>query len=389
MMDHSKRTHALLSPSAAHRWANCTPSAKLEDTLPDTTSEAAAEGTLAHEICETKLRFHFFTTEFGRKDYNARMKELKAHELYKAEMMGYTDDYKDFVHKEALKFEHKPHVVIERRLDLNNYVPESFGTADCILIGGNTLHVIDFKYGKGVPVSADHNEQLALYALGVYEEFSIIYDIKTVKMSIVQPRIDNNSTWEIPIETLLTFGEDIREKARLAFNGEGEFKTGDWCKFCRASHSCRARADENIRLAFATDKKPDLLTNEEIGEYLRIGQDVAAWLKDLQEYALGESLAGRPVAGWKAVEGRGSREWIDQDKAFSILKENGFDEAVLYVRNPITLAQTETLVGKKDFKSLVGDLVKKNPGKPTLVKESDKRQAITNKVTASEAFKEE
>ena len=389
MTDHSTRKHALLSPSAAHRWLNCTPSAKLEEQFPDTTSEAAAEGTLAHEICEAKLRHHFYTREFNRKAYNARIKELKADKLYQPEMDGYTTDYKDFIHKAALRFEHTPHVIIESRLDMSDYVPECFGTADCILIGGGTMHVIDFKYGKGVPVSADHNEQLMLYALGAFARYSLIYDIENVIMSIVQPRIDNNNSWECSIDELLAFGDSIRPLAQNAINGTGEFKSGYWCKFCRARYQCRERANKNVQLAFMTDQHPVLLTNDEIGQYLTMGEDVASWLSDLQEFALKESLAGHKIAGWKAVEGRGSREWTDQDEAFSILQDNGINEALLWERKPLSLAQTEKLVGKKDFNDWVGDHVIKKPGKPTLVKDSDKREAITNKVTAKEVFKED
>ena len=345
---------------------------------------------MAHEICETKLRHHFYTHDFPRKAYNARMKELKANELYQQEMLGYTDEYKDFVHKAALAFEHRPYVIIEQSLDISAYAPECFGTADCILIGGGTLHVIDFKYGKGVPVAAEHNEQLMLYALGAYQRYQIAYEIRNVRMSIVQPRIDNNSTWEIPIEELLKFGESVKPIAQLAFDGKGDFAPrDDICRFCRAKQRCRARAEINIKLVFVTDQKPPLISNDEVGEYLRQGEDVAAWLNDLKDYALSECLNGREVAGYKAVEGRGSRVWTDQEEAFCKLQTCGIEESLLYARVPLSLAQTEKLVGKKDFAEWVGEFVEKKPGKPTLVPESDKRKAITNKVSAEEAFKEE
>lgn len=390
MTGHTERGHALLSPSAAHRWLTCTPSARLEAQFPDTASEAAKEGTLAHEVCEAKLRHHFYTHEFNRKAYNARMKELRAHPLYQTEMHGYTDEYKDFVHKAALAFEHKPYVVIEQSLDLTMYAPECFGTADCILIGDNTLHVIDFKYGKGIPVSAEHNEQMSLYALGAYQRYRVAYQIHNVRMSIVQPRIDNNSTWEIPIDDLLAFGDNVKPIAVMAYQGAGEFHPEPAaCKFCRAKQQCRARAEENIKLAFATEKKPPLITNDEVGYYLQQGQDIASWLEDLKDYALAECLADREVTGWKAVEGRGSRVWTDQEEAFIKLQECGIDERVLYERVPLSLAQAEKVVGKKDFNDWVGEFIEKKPGKPTLVPESDKRKAISGKVSAKEAFKEE
>ena len=387
MTDHKERAHALLAPSAARRWMHCTPSMRLEQQFPDTTSDYAAEGTLAHEICEAKLRHHFYTKDFNRKAYNARMKELKAHELYQPEMDGYTSDYKDFVHKAALEFENTPYVAIEKRFDLSLLIPECFGTADCVLIGGGMMHVIDFKYGKGVAVSAENNEQLMIYALGAYQAFCMIYSIQTIKLSIVQPRIDNNNSCTITRDQLLTFGTVAAERGAAAYKGEGDYVPGDWCKFCKAKQQCRKRAEENVKLAFNVDKKPPLLTNDEIGEYLQIGRDVSSWLSDLQDYALAQCLAGNEVAGWKAVEGRSNRAWIDQEKAFDMIVKSGTPEELLYNRVPITLTKVEELLGKKTFNELLKDMVHKPPGKPTLVPASDKRVAITNKVTAAEAFK--
>ena len=260
------------------------------------------------------------------------------------------------------------------------------------MVQGETLHVIDFKYGKGVPVSAESNPQMMLYALGAYESYRMLYPIKKIKLSIVQPRLpDDISEWGCSIEELLRFGESVKERAALALDGSGEFNPGGkQCRFCRAKAQCRARAEENVRLAFMTDTKPPLLNNEEIGQYLLQGEDVARWLKDVQEYALAECLAGKEIPGWKAVEGKGSRNWTDMDAAFEKLEKSGvIAEEMLWERKPLTLAQVEKEVGKKDFADAVGEFIVKKPGKPALVKESDKREAITNKVTAEEAFKEE
>lgn len=382
---HKDRAHALLSASSAHRWLACTPSAKLETQFPDTTSEAAREGTLAHEICEVKVRGFLEKTAKGT--ITRRVNKLKKNDLYAAEMDHYTDEYLYFIQEAYLAFKNEPYAAIEKRVDFSNWVEGGFGTADCILIGDDTLHVIDFKYGKGVPVSPEHNPQLQLYALGAYKTYFVLFPITKIKLSIVQPRISNTSTWETDLERLLDFGVQVREKAALAIKGEGEFVPGeDQCRFCRARARCRARAEYNVVMAGFTDRKPELLTNDEIGAFLDKGEDVARWLKDLQEYALSECLAGRDVSGWKAVEGRGSRSWTDGDEAFRILIENGINEAVLYERKPLTLAQTEKTVGKKQFEELVGDYVEKKPGKPALVRESDKRPAVTNAVTAKEAF---
>lgn len=387
MTEHSQRAHALLSASGAHRWLNCTPSARLEAQFPDTTSEAAKEGTLAHEIAEAKVRNYFQTLDYGKSWLNKELAKFKKRKLYAPEMDGYTNDYVDYCRAAALEWENLPYIDVEKKLYFSAYVPEGFGTADLVMIGGNKLRIIDLKYGKGVPVSAERNPQLMLYALGAYNAYCMLYDIHEVELSIFQPRIDNTSSWKVNIDELMAFGETVKTKAAIAIKGEGEQTPGDWCRFCRARAQCRARAEKNVELAFMTDKAPELLALDEIGGYLEKGEDVARWLKDLQEYALSQCLAGHEVAGWKAVEGRGSRDWTDQEEAFKRLEENGIDEAMLYERKPLSLAQTEKLVGKKDFANTVGDLVVKKPGKPTLVPETDKRTAITNVTTAAEAFK--
>lgn len=389
MVDHSKRKHAICSASGAHRWLHCPPSALLETKFPDTTSEAAKEGTLAHEICEAKLRNYFFTKEFSKRKLTNRLKKLSADPLYQKEMDVHTDAYTDFVKQAALCFEHQPSVLIEQKLDLSSIIPDGFGTADCILIGGNVLHVIDFKYGKGVPVEAEGNPQMLIYAWGAYYRYSLLYPIDTIRVSIVQPRLDIFSTAEYELKYLRNFSDYVGHQAALAAKGEGEFKAGDWCRFCRARKTCRARAEENVKLAGFTERKPPLITNTEAGEYLRMGKDVARWLSDLEDYALSECLAGREVDGWKAVEGRSRRDWVDQEKAFAAIIAAGMPKEMLYETSPLSLAKIEKLMGKKDFSATVGNLVEKSPGKPTLVQESDKRPAISNQVTAKEAFKKE
>ncbi len=389
MVDHSTRAHAICSASGAHRWLHCPPSALLETKFPDTTSEAAKEGTLAHEMCEAKLRNYFFTKEFSKRKLTNRLKKLSADPLYQKEMDGHTDAYTDFVKQAALAFAHQPSVLIEQKLDLSSIIPGGFGTADCILIGGNVLHVIDFKYGKGVPVKAEGNPQMLIYAWGAYFRYSLLYPIDTIRVSIVQPRLDIFSTAEYDLKYLRNFSDYVGRQAALAVKGEGEFKAGDWCRFCRARKTCRARAEENVKLAGFTERKPPLITNMEVGEYLRMGKDVARWLSDLEDYALSECLAGREVDGWKAVEGRSRRDWVDQEKAFAAIIDTGMPKEMLYETSPLSLAKIEKLMGKKDFSGTVGDLIEKSPGKPTLVPESDKRPAISNNVTAKEAFKKE
>lgn len=304
-------------------------------------------------------------------------------------MEGYTDDYVSELDCQALGFTERPHIALETKLDLTEWIPDGFGTADCIMIGGDKLLVADFKYGKGVRVEAENNPQMQIYALGAWKKFNLVYDIKRVVMMIIQPRLSvNPEIWEESIEDLLDFGESVKGLAQMAMAGEGEFVPGEaQCRFCRARETCRARADYNIQLAFsvALGKMPPLISDEEVGMYLTKGADVASWLKDLEAYALRVCLDGGTIPGYKAVEGRGSREWTDQDEAFAALEKAGVPVEVMYERKPLSLAALEKVVGKKAFAEAVGEFVVKTPGKPALKPESDKRPAIT---TAELAFKE-
>lgn len=391
-MGHEERAHALLSASSAHRWLKCTKSAKLEEQFPDTTSEAAKEGTLAHELAELRVRNYFRPADVSKRKLTFAIKKMKEDPLWDDEMLVHTETYLDFIKQTALKLPTEPYVEVEKRVDYSQYAPDGFGTADMIMIQGNTLFVIDFKYGKGVPVSAEENPQMMLYALGAYESCKILYPIERIRLAIVQPRLPDGITeWECPLGELLEFGEYVRERAALAMDGDGEFAPGEkTCKFCRARKQCRARSDYNVKQAFALGELPPLITNEEAGKRLLAMRDVAAYQKDLQEWALSECLAGKEVPGWKAVEGRRARDWTDMDAAFEKLTKSGVvAEEILWEKKPLILAQVEKTIGKKDFADAVGEFVIQKPGKPALVEASDKRQAITNKVTAQEAFKEE
>lgn len=377
--------HALLSASSAHRWLNCPPSVRLEENFPDTTSDFAKEGSLAHELAELKVR-KYFLEPMSTRSYNAKVKKLKADELWDDEMLKHTETYLEYIQQIVHSYDIKPYVAVEKTVRYTDYAPEGFGTADCIIIARETLYVVDFKYGRGVLVSAEKNPQMMLYGLGAYTDYSFLHNIKKIKMAIVQPRLNSISEYEMSIEELLSWGEQIKPVAELAYKGEGDYLAGEHCKFCRARSQCRARAEENIKLAGFIDKLPPLISNEEVGEFLTRGKDIAKWVKDLEEYALKECLAGNEVAGFKAVEGRTTRAFVDMDKAFEILKASGIDEAMLYERKPLTLAQCEKVIGKKEFGELVGDHIVKSPGKPTLVTENDKRDKITNKIKATEVF---
>ena len=379
--------HALLSASGAHRWLHCTGSPLLEKDFPDSTSVYAQEGTLAHYLCELKLMA--YTGEITKRKLTSMKNKLMKSELWQPEMDSTSEAYLDYIKDITMSYTVKPVILIEKKVDFSQYVPEGFGTADCLILAGDTLHVVDYKHGKGVVVDADHNPQMMLYALGAMSELSLLYRFKFVHMTIVQPRVNNISEFTMTADELTEWGESVvKPKAEAAMSGNGEFEAGDWCRFCRAKRQCKTRYESNGSLysELSAQHDPRLITLAELGEYLKRGRDMAAWLEDMKEYALSESLAGADVPGWKAVEGRGSRAFTDTDEAVDTLVKNGIDESVLYERRVLTLAQMEKAVGKKAFGEIVGNLVVKNPGKPTLVEESDKRPKITNQPTAAAVF---
>lgn len=379
-------SHALLSASSSHRWLHCTGAPRLEATFPDTTSEYAKEGTLAHELCELKLKK--YTTAMAKGTYTRAYNKIKKNELWAPEMDETTDVYLEYIKSIMLSYKVAPVVVIEKRVDFSQYVPEGFGTADCIILAGDTLHIIDYKHGKGVVVDADHNPQMMLYALGAMHDYSLLYKFKTIKMTIVQPRVNNISEFEMPSDELHKWGEEVvAPKAKEAYEMEGHtFEAGAWCGFCRAKAQCRTRCEHFDAMHVFTNQDPRLISLEELGTYLEHGKDIESWYKDIKEYALSESLAGAEVPGWKAVEGRGSRVFQDGDTAIQTLINGGVDESILYERKVLTLAQIEKAIGKKEFNELVGDQVVKNPGKPTLVVDTDKRPRITNQPSAAQVF---
>lgn len=379
--------HAVLSASGASRWLACTPSARLEEQFPDSTSEYAKEGTLAHEVCELKVRKNLIE-QMPTRTYNTKLKKIKENELWQDEMDKFTDAYLEYIQELVHSYSCSPAVMVEKKVDFSQYVPEGFGTADCIVIAEGTMHIIDFKYGKGVAVSAENNPQMKLYALGAYLEYSMLYPIEKIKMAIVQPRLENEaSESEIFVAELMDWAENVvKPLAEKAYKGEGTYIAGNHCRFCRAKATCRERARMNLEASKFEMRAGALLSDTEVGEALKMAQDLAKWAEDLKEYALTESLKGKIIPGWKAVEGRSVRAFKDTDLAIKTIIDSGIDEALLYERKQLTLAQIEKLLGTKQFKELVGELVEKAPGKPTLVLETDKREKIVNRITAEEDF---
>lgn len=374
--------HALLGASSAHRWLHCPPSARLTEHMEDSGSPYAAAGTLAHAIAELKARKYF--TVMNTRTYSNQLKKLKGEQSYDPGMDAATDEYPEHLKARAMSYgSERPFVALEVRVDYSEIVPEGFGTADCVMIGCDRMEIIDYKNGAGVPVEAEANEQLMLYALGALQVFRPIYGgvVKTVHCSIVQPHAGGVKEWECSVSDLEDWAKTVAApQAALAWEGKGDYSPGDWCRFCRAKAQCSARARTMLELESAPyalqtlAEAGPLLTGEQLGDALTRGRALAAWVSDLENYALSAVLAGREIAGYKAVEGRSSREWTGgADVAFGQLAARGVEEALLWERKPVSVAALEKILGKKSFGETAGDLVEKKPGKPALVPESDKR----------------
>lgn len=360
--------HAVLSASGSHRWLNCSPSARLELEFENTGSEAAKEGTAAHALCEHKLK----------KALKKRSRRPTS-EYDSDEMEECTDGYVQFVmeqYEAAKQTCQDPIILIEQHLDFSCYVPDGFGTGDCIIVSDDTLHIIDFKYGLGVLVDAVENPQMMLYALGALELYDALYDIREVSMSIFQPRRENVSTWTIPTAQLKEWAEnELKPKAILAYNGEGAYVPGEWCTFCRASARCRARAEEKLKLAQSEFRLPPLLTDAEIEEILAIIPDLTKWANEITAYATDATVNhGKEWDGFKVVEGRSVRKYRDEAKVAETAKEHGYTD--IYRQSLIPMTEMQKLMGKSKFEEILGDLIYKPPGKPTLVPASDKRPAM-------------
>ena len=374
--------HALLSASSSRRWLNCTPSARLEEQFAEETGNSvyAEEGTAAHALAEHKL-----------KRCLKRRSKRPVSDYQCDEMEECTDGYVAYAMEqvELARQECKdPVVLIEQRLDYSAYVPEGFGTGDLLIVADRVLTVVDLKYGKGVAVEAEWNPQMMLYGLGALELFGAIYDIDTVRMTIYQPRLESVSTWEISVSDLMEWvDKELKPRAALAIAGEGEFRSGSWCRFCKAKNTCRARAEEFLRLAQMEFKAPALLTDDEVAEVLKVADELARWSADVYAYAQDEAVTrGKKWNGFKLVEGRSCRKYTDEEEAAEAAVAAGY--ADIYKRSLIGITEMEKLMGKKRFAEVLGKLVYKPRGKITLVPESDKRQEVMA-ATAEADFKEE
>ena len=362
--------HALLSASSSHRWLHCPPSARLCEEYEDKGSDFAAEGTDAHALCEYRLK-----TALGMEAENP----IENLTWYNAEMEDCANGYAAFVLElveEAKKICADPVVLIEQRLDFSRYVQDGFGTGDCIIIADGTLHIVDYKHGLGVFASAEDNPQMKLYALGALELFDCLYDIDTVSMTIYQPRRDNVSTCTLTKAELISWAEKVLvPAAELAYAGKGEYHCGEWCLFCKAKADCRERARANMDLAHYEFRKPPLLTDAEVEDVLGRIDALTAWAEDIRNYALQAALNGKQWSGYKLVEGRANRKYTDEDAVIKAVTAAGYDP---YEHKVLGVTAMTSLLGKKQFTELLGGLVTKPQGKPTLVPDSDKRPAINS-----------
>lgn len=368
--------HATLSASGSSRWINCPPSVLMEKDFPSQFSEYAAEGTLAHELGEISIKRNL--NQMSAAQFKKNLNRIMKNSFWSADMPDYVDTYVSLCIEKASAAklrDEAPQLKVEQRLDFSEWVPGGFGTGDFVIVENGKVEICDLKYGKGVPVSAENNSQMMLYALGAIAEFDFVYDIKTVTMTIIQPRLDSVSEWSISKEDLLKWADEVvKPKAELAIKGEGELKAGPHCKFCKAKATCRARAEKNLELAKYDFQEPNTLSNEEISEILLSIDDLDSWVKDVKEYALDKAIQGEKFEGFKVVEGRSNRKYTDTEAIKNKLIEEGYEEAkILKPAELITLTNMEKLVGKKKLGEIIGDFIEKPSGKPTLVPVSDKR----------------
>lgn len=377
--------HALLSPSAAHRWINCTAAPLLERAEPDKGSSFAEEGTLAHAYCAKKLKSFLGLPTV---DEEREIAQLGA-KYHTGEMDEYTDTYKTIVlekFNEAKQRTKDAQLLIEVQLDFGHYIPEAFGTSDAVIIADGMMEVIDFKYGKGVKVSAVENPQMMIYALGAWELFNFEYNIQSVRMTIVQPRIDNLSEYEVSAGELVKWADNVlRPKAKEAYNG-GKQKPGEWCRFCKIKAKCKKLSSTCID-AQKANADPRLISSEDMAHtILPMLSTFKTWLSGVEEYSLQQAMGGVHYDGFKVVEGRSVRKIVNQDAVIDLLKGEGLaKESYIKPTELRSITDLERLMGKKRFDSLCADYIVKPQGKPALVPSSDKRPEVN---TAVEDFKD-
>lgn len=372
--------HARFSPSSAHRRIECPPSLILEEQFDDEESIYAAEGSAGHELAEHLI-----------KKYLKLRSRRPTSEWYTDELIDAVNSYVSFVSEEieeARKAYRNPIFMVEHRVDASEFVDECFGTADMVIISDKMVHIIDLKLGKGVEVSAEENPQLMIYGLGVLSMAELLFDIKTIKMTIFQPRLYSVSSWDVTPEKLNTWGEEtLKPRGAMALMGAGEFSAGSWCRFCKARKQCRKRAESYLEMAKMEFQEPALLSDEEIAEVLKVADQLSKWATDIYTYAQDEAIRnGKKFQGFKLVEGRSNRKYSSEEEAERAAKKAGYED--IYKKTLISITEMEKLMGKNEFKKVIGPLVYKPQGKLAFVPDSDKREEINN-TSAQAEFQEE
>lgn len=367
------RKHALLSASSSSRWLVCTPSAVLESELDEVKSSYADEGTLAHSLADVELKHKL--KWITASEYADQIRIIYDDKLFNESMQDYVNDYVSFVLESYAEAGPGAQIFLETKLDISEFVPEGFGHVDVNIVNDKTLDVIDLKYGKGIPVSAEENKQMMLYGLGSYREFELSYNIEDVRMTIYQPRIDNYSSSTMSVRDLLYWAEkELKPKAKIAFEGGGDFIPGDHCRFCKAKPVCKANAQFHLEMAKHEFQKPELLTSVEISEILTKGDAFINWINTVEAYALDQALTkGIKWPGYKLVEGRSNRKYGDELKVISTLMKKGFTEEIIFVKKIAGITELSKRIGKPTFDSLVTPFLIKPPGSPALVPDEDKR----------------
>ena len=377
-VEHGNRSHARLNASSSHRWMMCPPSVKLSEQFADKPSPYAEEGTFLHELCELKL--HRYLGDMVPELIEEQYAEHRDNDFYSDEAESVTDEYVAFCIEtiEAVRLScPDPLIMVEHRLDYSEYVPEGFGTGDLVIVADGVIEVIDFKGGRGVRVDANRNSQLMLYGLGALLEFDPLYDIHTVRMTIVQPRLSNTSTYEITAQELILWAEtEVRPKAMLAYEGAGEFCAGEWCRFCKARYTCRKRSEYHMRLAEHDFRQPELLSDEEIADILPVADSLNSWVQDLLAYATQAAVNGKSWPGYKLVAGRTVRKYTSEAEVIKAATEAGYTD--IYKTTLLGVGDLEKRMGRKRFGEVLGKFIVKPAGAPTLVPETDARKPYSD-----------
>ena len=373
--------HARFSPSAANRLIHCPPSLVLGEAFQEEESPYAAEGSAGHALAEHLIKKHL-----------KQQTRRPVSDYYSDDLLEAVDDYVSFVIGEIEEAKSQcadPVFSVEQKVDISDYVPDCFGTADMVIVTDKLVHIIDLKLGKGVPVYAEKNPQLMIYGLGVLENAEMLFPVEMVRLTIFQPRLSNSSTWEITSEELKAWGDEVlRPAGELALKGEGDLSAGSWCRFCKARFTCRQRAEENLKLAQMEFKEPALLTDEEIAEVLKQADELSKWAADVYAYAQDQAIAHhKQWKGFKLVMGKSNRKYTSEEEVVAAAKAAGYTD--IYKHTLIGITDMERLMGKKEFARILGPLVYKPAGKITLVPESDKREAIQTSTAEADFQKED